>query len=91
MYSKRLNAAIMEAVDNQMKELPEAKEVYDKLIAAGYSEFDAKSNIGYVLSQYIFKVMSGEGEFDNDAYIKDLQAILDDPKTFTPLDELETE
>lgn len=82
---------IMEIVDNQLEELPEAKEVYDSLIARGYSKFDAKSNIGYVLGEHMFKVMKDKEAFDNDAYVKDLRAILDNPKTFKPLNELDAE
>lgn len=79
-----LHAAIMEVVDNQLRDLdpPETKQTYDRLLAEGVSVEEVRRLIGCVVASEIFDMLKHEKPFDLGRYIK---ALSDLPKL--PFDE----
>ena len=60
MESNRLlHTAIMEVVENQLRdhEPPETKQNYERLLAEGFSEDNAKRMIGCVVASEIFDIL----------------------------------
>jgi len=72
-----LNAAILEAVDNQLRELnpPEAKETYDRLVATGISDMEARRLIAVALSSEIFQVLKEKKSYNPERYIESLRKL----------------
>ncbi len=64
----RLRAAIMEVVDNQLRDLdpPETRQTFDRLRAEGFSDEEAKRLLGCVVAAEIFEVLK-RGEVFNPA------------------------
>ena len=69
-----LHAAIMEVVENQLRDLdpPETKQTYDRLLAEGISAEETKRLIGCVVASEIFDILKDEKPFDLVRYIKAL-------------------
>ena len=76
-YNKRLNTAILEVVDNQIREgdPPETKQTYDRLIASGYSEKETRDLIGCVVSSEIFDILKNQQPYDQDRFIAALKRL----------------
>lgn len=74
MANVRLKKTILEVVDNQLNanDPPCTKEVYGKLLEAGYSKSEAKDKIGAVILTEIYDILKDGQEFDEEAY-KDSQ------------------
>ena len=72
-----LKQAILEVVDNQLRDLdpPETKETYDRLMADGTSDQEARRLIGCVVSSEIFDVLKKQQPFDRDRFIKGLNKL----------------
>jgi len=72
-----LNAAILEAVDNQLRELnpPEAKETYDRLVATGISDQEARRLIAVALSDEMFQVLKEKKNYNPERYIASLRKL----------------
>ena len=72
-----LNAAIMEVVDNQIRDLdpPETKQTYERLLSEGISEQEAKSYIAGVVASEIFEILKNGKSFDRARYIKALSEL----------------
>lgn len=70
MANLRLKKLILEVVNNQLKDNnpPETKDVYDKLLAAGYSVSEAKEKIGAVVIEEIYDVMKEKQPYDEKRY-----------------------
>ena len=66
MANLRLKKLILEDVNNQLKDNnpPETKDVYDKLLTAGYSVSEAKEKIGAVVIEEIYDVMKEKQPYD---------------------------
>ncbi len=64
--NQQLNAAILEAVENQLQanDPPETRHTYERLISKGYSEKEAKELIGCVVSSEIFDVLKNKEPFN---------------------------
>lgn len=79
-----LRDQIFEIIENQIgsDNPPQTKITYDRLVASGYSEFEAKQLIGQCLAIEIFKVIKEQKPFTETTYIKNLNQL---PKT--PFDE----
>ena len=77
--NKLLNKAIMEVVDNQLRDLdpPETRQTYDRLLSEGFSEKEAKDLIGCVVASEIYDIMKNEKPFDLARFTK---ALADLPK-----------
>jgi len=66
----RLNAAVLEVVENQLRDLdpPETKQTYDRLLAAGYDDGRAREMIGRVVLTEIIAVLQGDEPYDEQRY-----------------------
>lgn len=62
MANLRLKKTILEVVDNQLKDNnpPCTRDVYEKLINAGYSKSEAKDKIGAVALTEIYDILKME-------------------------------
>lgn len=70
-------AAILEVVDNQLRqqEPPETKATYDRLLAEGYSNEEARRLIAVVLSSEIFTMMKNNEIFSRSRYVRMLHKL----------------
>ena len=77
-----LKAAILEAVENQMRDNdpPETNQTYDRLLQEGHSEEDAKRLIGCVIVSEMFDILKKKQEFKLDRFIKALQKLPELPE-----------
>ncbi len=69
-----LKQAILEAVENQLRDLdpPETKETYDRLKAAGHPDAEARRLIGCVISAEIFDVLKQNQPFNRERFVRAL-------------------
>ncbi len=69
--SPQLTAAILDAVDNQLRDLnpPETKETYDRLVSSGISDKEAQRLIAIALSSEIFRMLKYKEYYDSERYI----------------------
>ena len=72
-----LKETILEVVDNQLETLdpPETRQTYDRLVASGISDQEAKRLIGCVVSSEIFDVLKQQQSFDRARFIKALNKL----------------
>ena len=77
-----LKAAILEAIENQMRDNdpPETNQTYDRLLQEGHSEEDAKHLIGCVIVSEMFDILKKKQEFNLDRFIKALQKLPELPE-----------
>ena len=70
MANLRLKKLILEVVNNQLRDNnpPTTKEVYEKLLKAGYSVREAKEKIGAVVLTEIYDVMKENQPYDEEKY-----------------------
>ena len=75
--SPQLTAAIMEAVNNQLRDSnpPETKETYDRLIASGISDKEAKRLIAVALSSEMFEMLKNKKDYSQQRYIASLRKL----------------
>ena len=75
--SPQLTAAILEAVDNQLRDLnpPETKETYDRLVASGISDKEAKRLIAVALSSEMFQMLKYKKDYNPERYIASLRKL----------------
>jgi hypothetical protein len=75
--SPQLTAAILEVVDNQLRDVnpPETKETYDRLIASGISDNEARRLIAVAVSSEIFQVMKYKKSYSPERYIAALRKL----------------
>ncbi len=66
----RLTAAIMEVVDNQLRDVnpPETKETYDRLVASGTSDKEARRLIAIVLFSEMSEMLEAKKNFNPERY-----------------------
>jgi hypothetical protein len=67
-------AAIMEVVENQIRDNdpPQTAQTFQRLMAAGHSEREAKRLIGCVVSAEIYDVLKKKEPFNLERFVKDL-------------------
>jgi hypothetical protein len=72
-----LNAALLEAVDNQLRDNtpPVANETFERLQSEGYTAQQAKEKIAAVLIEDIYTVMSTKTPHDEAEYERKLRAL----------------
>ncbi len=65
-----LKETLLTAVDNQLRggDPPEARETYDRLIAEGHPDKEARRLIGIALVTEIHRIMTEKKPFDQDNY-----------------------
>jgi len=75
--NKRLNKAIHEVVENQLRDLnpPETKETFDRLIEEDYSEEEARTLIGYVVASEIFDILKYMKPYNHERYVEALRRL----------------
>lgn len=73
----QFDAAILEVVDNQLRDLnpPEVKETYDRLIGSGVSDKEARRLIAVALSSEIFQMLKEEKNYNPERYIASLRKL----------------
>ncbi len=69
-----LQAAIMKVVENQLRsnDPPQTRQTFERLIAAGHTEQEAKRLIACVVSAEIFDVLKKNEPFNLDRFVKGL-------------------
>ncbi len=77
MVNLRLQKAILEAVENQIRaeDPPETKRTFDKLLREGYSEDDTMKLIGRAVATEIYEVLKNKTPFDDERYVKALKEL----------------
>jgi len=72
-----LQAAIMEVVENQLRsnDPPQTRQTFERLIAAGHTEQEAKRLIACVVSAEIFDVLKKNEPFNLDRFLKGLNKL----------------
>ena len=80
--NKRLNKAILEVVENQLRALdpPETKETLDRLMEGGYSEEQARALIGVVVASEIFDILKYRQPFNPKRYVEALRRLPELPE-----------
>jgi hypothetical protein len=75
--SPQLTAAILQAVDNQLRDAtpPEAKETYNRLIASGISDKEARRLIAVALSTEMYETLKHQKEYSPQRYIASLRKL----------------
>ena len=75
--SPQVTAAILEAVDNQLRDLkpPETKETYDRLIERGISDKEARRLIAVALSSEMFQMLKYKKDYSPERYIASLRKL----------------
>lgn len=74
MANKRVNAIILQVVANQIDEEnpPATKQTYERLIAAGFSDKEARDLLGCVVVSEIFDVMKQNKPFNEKRFVQAL-------------------
>jgi hypothetical protein len=72
-----LKQEILEVVNNQLENLdpPETKQTYDRLVADGISEQEARRLIGCAVSSEIFDVLKQQQPFDHARFVRSLNKL----------------
>lgn len=93
MANLRLKKTILEVVDNQINanDPPCTKEIYDKLMEAGYSGAESKDKIGAVALTEIYDIFKSGKSFDEAKYKKALEKMLQQSIDFEDDHHIETE
>ncbi len=83
MSNPRVNRAILEVVENQIRDgdPPEKRATYDRLISQGHSDDDARRLIGAVVAIEIAEVLSTGKPFNRRRFVKGLRTC---DRDFTP-------
>jgi len=78
--SPKLKASILEVVNNQLKsgDPPETRQTFNRLVAEGISEKDAKIYIGQAVAIEIFNVMKHRENFNLARYRNNLSRLPDE-------------
>lgn len=78
MVNYRLQAIILEVVDEQLKinEPKCTKEAFNNLISLGYKDKEAKKMIASVLLEEMYDVMKNNQPFDDKRYCSKLSKLL---------------
>lgn len=74
---EELRLAFLEVVDNQVSsnDPPETRLTLDRLLAAGYSDDEARKLIACVIVAEVKGMEAEKREFDEAAYVRALQAL----------------
>ena len=77
-----LNKAVLEVVENQIRELnpPATKETLDRLIREGHEDNEARRLIGCVVASEIFDMLKNMEPYDEDRYVAALRRLPEVPE-----------
>ncbi len=72
-----LRKAILEAVDNQLRDLdpPETKETFDRLIKEGFTEEEVRRLIGSVIVSELFNVVKQKEPYNEERFVRALREL----------------
>jgi hypothetical protein len=75
--SKRLNKAVLEVVENQIRQLnpPATKETFDRLVREGHNPDQARQLIGCVVASEIFDILKNMEPYDENRYVAALRKL----------------
>ena len=75
--SPQVTAAILEAVDNQLRDLnpPEATDTYNRLRASGHSDSEARRLIAVALSAEMYEMLKYKKNYSPERYIGNLRKL----------------
>jgi len=78
----RLRASFLQIVDNQLRanDPPETRETFDRLVAQGISEEDAKVYIAQAVCVETFDILKYKKSFNLKRYVKNLQLLPKQPQ-----------
>lgn len=76
-----LKNAFLEIVDRQLEadDPPQTRETFDRLVAQGISEADAKLYIAKVVAYETWEIMTNKKKFDEKRYLRNLKNLPHDP------------
>ena len=76
-YNKRLNSAVLEVVENQIRDgdPPETQQTYARLISAGFSDKETRDLIGCVVSSEIFDILKNQKPYDRNRFVAALKRL----------------
>lgn len=76
-FNKVLNAAILEIVENQLRDgdPPETRETYERLRKSGYSDKEARNLIGCVVISEIVEILESQQPYNPERYIAALKRL----------------
>ena len=79
---KRLNKAILDVVDNQIRALnpPATKETFDRLVSEGLDQDEARRLIGCVVASEIFDVLKELQPYNEARYVSSLRRLPELPE-----------
>ena len=79
--NRELRNQILKVVENQIKsnEPEETRKTYNRLLATGYSEVEAKRLIGQCVSVEIFSVLKEQKPFNEGRFVKNLKQLPQPP------------
>lgn len=68
---------ILKVVNNQIRNLdpPATKETFDRLVAEGFGEDEARRLIGLVVASEIFQVLKHQQPYNGDRYVTALRKL----------------
>ena len=77
----RLRASFLQIVDNQLRanDPPETRETFDRLVAQGISEEDAKAYIAQAVCVETYDILKHKRPFNLQRYVKNLQLLPKQP------------
>ena len=75
--NKIVKAAILEVVDNQLRDNtpPETKQTYQRLLKEGFNDQEARELIGVVVSSEIFEVLKEKQPYNQERFIAALHKL----------------
>jgi hypothetical protein len=79
---KRLNKAVLDVVENQIRQLnpPATKETFDRLIREGHDQDEARRLIGCVVASEIFDILKNMEAYDETRYVAALRKLPELPE-----------
>jgi hypothetical protein len=74
MENELLRAAVLETVANQLaaNDPPETRQTYERLLAEGHSDADARLLIGNLVTRQIYRVLKTRDPFNEQEYVAEL-------------------
>ena len=80
--NETLKAEILQAVEIQIRDNkpPETDQTYNRLLALGISEANAKIYIGQCIAVEIFNIMKHHQPFDEKRFVKNLEKLPEEPE-----------
>jgi hypothetical protein len=83
-FNPRLKAHFLQVVQNQLDENdpPETKQTYDRLIAEGISDDDARIYIAQAVCVEVWDCLHNQNPFNLQRFIKNLNRLPEEPEEF---------